>query len=229
MKNLAAQSPSLANPVTETFLASLDRAVHASCPYDYWLLNNSLPDETCAAIEALPIAPPTGLVYDGTRDANNSVRSYFAPKERALFPVCEQVTQTFSDPEVLAALEDVSGAKLMGSQLRIEYTQDITGFWLVPHPDLAVKVFTMLIYLSDDPALADARVTVSEVRVSPDLKNATAYVAPFAGGDAQALGRLRRRNASVWRRKRSEDLLPPRRADVDPPPWACQRRGRQCA
>ena len=38
-----------------------------------------------------------------------------------------------------------------------------------------------------DPALTNARVTVTEVRVSPDLRAATAFVVPFAGGDARAL------------------------------------------
>ena len=38
-----------------------------------------------------------------------------------------------------------------------------------------------------DPALAEARITVTEVKISPDLKNATAFVLPFGGGDAQAL------------------------------------------
>ena len=32
-----------------------------------------------------------------------------------------------------------------------------------------------------DPALHDAAVTVTEVRMSPDLKNATAYVMPLGG------------------------------------------------
>ena len=32
-----------------------------------------------------------------------------------------------------------------------------------------------------DPALQDAAVTVTEVRMSPDLKNATAYVMPLGG------------------------------------------------
>ena len=34
-----------------------------------------------------------------------------------------------------------------------------------------------------DPQLADANLTVTEVRVSPDLKNATAFVVPLGGGD----------------------------------------------
>jgi len=35
-----------------------------------------------------------------------------------------------------------------------------------------------------DPALREANVTVTEVKVSPDLKNATAFVMPLAGADA---------------------------------------------
>ena len=38
-----------------------------------------------------------------------------------------------------------------------------------------------------DPLLADAQVTVTEVRVSPDLRAATAFVTPFGGGDSTAL------------------------------------------
>ena len=35
------------------------------------------------------------------------------------------------------------------------------------------------------PMIDDASITVSEVRISPDLKNATAYVTPLAGANAE--------------------------------------------
>jgi len=38
-----------------------------------------------------------------------------------------------------------------------------------------------------DPALVDAKVTVTEVRISPDLKNATAFVARLGRTDIDAL------------------------------------------
>ena len=38
-----------------------------------------------------------------------------------------------------------------------------------------------------DPALRDASITVTEVRVSPDLRNATAYVMPLAGANADEI------------------------------------------
>jgi ribosome-binding factor A len=44
-----------------------------------------------------------------------------------------------------------------------------------------------------DPVLYDANVTVTEVRVSPDLRNATAFVMPFAGANSdQVMAGLKR-------------------------------------
>src|SRR6266849_11202235 len=44
-----------------------------------------------------------------------------------------------------------------------------------------------------DPALRDANITVTEVRVSPDLKNATAFVMPLAGaGTDEIMAGLKR-------------------------------------
>lgn len=43
-----------------------------------------------------------------------------------------------------------------------------------------------------DPRLAQVTLTVTEVSVSPDLKNATAFIVPLGGGDAtEALAGLR--------------------------------------
>ena len=49
----------------------------------------------------------------------------------------------------------MTGADLSTGRLRIEYCQDVDGFWLEPHVDVSVKQITILIHLSDDPALAD--------------------------------------------------------------------------
>ncbi|MCP5432964.1 MAG: 30S ribosome-binding factor RbfA [Alphaproteobacteria bacterium] len=38
-----------------------------------------------------------------------------------------------------------------------------------------------------DEAVQDRSITVTEVRVSPDLKHATAFVAPLGGGDPQGV------------------------------------------
>lgn len=43
-----------------------------------------------------------------------------------------------------------------------------------------------------DPALMDMNVTVTEVRISPDLKNATAFVIPLGGGHPELIPALNR-------------------------------------
>ena len=48
-----------------------------------------------------------------------------------------------------------SALRSRDTYVRVEYAQDIDGFWLKPHTDIGVKMFTMLIYMSDDPRHAD--------------------------------------------------------------------------
>lgn len=55
-----------------------------------------------------------------------------------------------------------------------------------------------------DPALDGVQVTVTEVRVSPDLKNATVFVVPFAKGDPAALAKALDHAASYLRRQVAE-------------------------
>ena len=50
-----------------------------------------------------------------------------------------------------------------------------------------------------DPALQNAAVTVTEVRVSPDLKNATAYVMPLGGRHAEEILTALRRSSGYLR------------------------------
>lgn len=51
-----------------------------------------------------------------------------------------------------------------------------------------------------DPDLARASITVSEVRASPDLRHATAYVMPLGGANVEGLVRALNRNKSELRR-----------------------------
>ena len=50
-----------------------------------------------------------------------------------------------------------------------------------------------------DPEFADLQATVTEVRMSPDLRAATAFVVPFGGGDAAALAKALNRAAGFFR------------------------------
>ncbi len=57
-----------------------------------------------------------------------------------------------------------------------------------------------------DPDLADASVTVTEVRVSPDLKNATAFVTPLGGADMDRLVAALNRAQGYFRRELGREL-----------------------
>lgn len=50
-----------------------------------------------------------------------------------------------------------------------------------------------------DPVLKDVPITVTEVRVSPDLKNATAYVTPLGGGAVEDVVAALRRAVPYFR------------------------------
>jgi hypothetical protein len=156
------------NSVVDAFLDSLARAKHVAAPYDHWLLDKVLPAEDVSAIEALPFLPPEAN-FDGKREANNSVRVFFNPENQVRFAVCRRVAAGFLDPRVLRAIEQKTRANLSGSRLRIEYCQDTEGFWLAPHTDISVKMFSMLIYLSDDPRLKNAGTDIHEG--PPDFKH----------------------------------------------------------
>jgi ribosome-binding factor A len=57
-----------------------------------------------------------------------------------------------------------------------------------------------------DPALSGVQVTVTEVRVSPDLRAGTAFVLPFGGGDAAALAHALNRAAGYFRKTLADSV-----------------------
>lgn len=57
-----------------------------------------------------------------------------------------------------------------------------------------------------DPILRSASITVSEVRLSPDIKNATAFVLPLAEQDREAILEALRRASSFYRRRLAEKV-----------------------
>lgn len=150
------------------FLGCLDRCKAVTSPYNYWLLDDAFPMRVIDGIAGLPFAPPGGAVFNGRRETNNSTRVYFNPENQAKFPVCREVVDVFQSPVVQKRLTQVTGRDLSAGALRIEYCQDVDGFWLEPHLDISVKLFTMLVYLSGEPELYDAGTDVYDA--SPEHK-----------------------------------------------------------
>lgn len=162
-------------PATQHFLRALSQAHCSAEPYSHWLLRDALPEALIDGIANLPVAPPEAAIFNGTREANNSARLFFSREAQARYPVCHGAAQIFRDSRVVAALEAATGAPLSRGQLRIEYCQDVTGFWLEPHLDIAVKLFTMLIYLSGDPALRDAGTDIYDATPQHNLVATVPY------------------------------------------------------
>jgi ribosome-binding factor A len=69
-------------------------------------------------------------------------------------------------------------------------------------------VLSTLFFRGDfrDPDLADAKITVTEVRISPDLKNATAFVARLGRSDIDALLPALRRAAPYFRMQLAHEM-----------------------
>ena len=155
-------------PTKTKLLSALRNASAVHEPFNYWLLADVLPLPVCDAIAGLPVAPPSGAVFDGRREANNSSRVYFSPENQQKFSVMQDVADAFRAVDTRRTIETLTGTDLSKGQLRIEYCQDIDGFWLEPHLDISVKLFTMLVYLSDDPNLRDAGTDIYDA--SPEHK-----------------------------------------------------------
>jgi len=144
------EAKSSAEDVVRTFQHCVDTAKRSEQPYRHWTLKNCLPCDSVEDIVALPFEAPSLDGVSGKRELHNKTRKYFDVENRRRFPVCEAVAQAFQDRRVTSHIERAFSTDLKGTYLRIEFAQDVDGFWLEPHTDLGVKVFTMLLYLSKD-------------------------------------------------------------------------------
>jgi hypothetical protein len=119
-------------------------------PYRHWFISQCLPQAAADEITTLPFPAPALDGVSGKREVHNATRKYFDQPNAATFPVCNAFNGAFQSRAVTSTIERIFGTKLVGTYLRVEYAQDTDGFWLEPHTDLGVKVFTMLLYLSKD-------------------------------------------------------------------------------
>ena len=148
----------------ETNLLDSFKASQANeSPYRHWFLSDCLPQETLQEVCALPFSAPDLDGLSGKREVHNATRRYFDAENRATYPVVENVSQAFQSDIVSRAIEDIFVTNLDGSYLRIEFAQDTDGFWLEPHTDLGVKLFTCLLYLSDGPGHSDLGTDIYDI------------------------------------------------------------------
>ncbi|HEY1879470.1 MAG TPA: hypothetical protein VGG68_06025 [Caulobacteraceae bacterium] len=145
----------LAEQVGECLMAAFASAEREEWPYRHWTVRKVFPAGLSKVLRALPYATPDLHGVSGKRELHNDQRHYFETHTNRRFPACAAVSDAFQSKAVADAIERTTGADLAGSYVRLEYAQDIDGFWLQPHTDLGVKRFTMLIYLADDDSQRD--------------------------------------------------------------------------
>lgn len=135
--------------------AALGRADRFEAPYRHWLVNKLLPADILAEMKALkfPVYNPGDL--SGKREYHNDTRHYIDAGNIASNDCAAALANAFQAPRMVRAIEAFFETVIDGTLLRIEYAQDVSGFWLEPHTDLGVKRLTMLIYLSATPAHND--------------------------------------------------------------------------
>jgi len=140
-----------ADRVADAFAAATTRRATFDAPYRHYLLENLFPAEVADALANLPFAAPDLHGVSGRRELHNDSRSYFDAAAMARFPVMRAVAEAMQSPRIVRLIAESFAAPIDDTFLRLEYAQDVDGFWLEPHTDLGVKKFTCLIYLSDGP------------------------------------------------------------------------------
>lgn len=169
--------------IVTSLLESFSSAQVREFPYRHWLLSRCLPDAALDQLLDLPFPAPELGGISGKREVHNATRKYFDVENRASFPIVSAVAEALQNGRVTKAIERMFGTQLGGSYLRIEFAQDVDGFWLEPHTDLGVKLFTFLIYLSKDSSHADLGTDIYDVNKrhvgrSPFLPNSAMIFVP---------------------------------------------------
>ncbi len=134
--------------IVASVTASVEARRSFAEPYPHAFIDNLFPKSVADELADLPFVAPTLDGVSGKRELHNDTRSYFDEANMGRFPVMADVADALQSPALIALFASAFDAPLDNTYLRLEYAQDIDGFWLEPHTDLGVKKFTYLIYLS---------------------------------------------------------------------------------
>ncbi len=143
--------PASVEDIKAAVRASLAARRSFDAPYRHHLVDGLFPAAVADELADLPFEAPGLGGVSGKRELHNDTRRYFDVATNAQFPVMGRVAEALQATDIVTAFARAFDAPLDGTLLRLEYAQDIDGFWLEPHTDLGVKRFTCLIYLSNGP------------------------------------------------------------------------------
>lgn len=172
-----------AQSIVESMKASMAASKSSDQPYRHWFLEDCLPVDAAKAVVDLPFEAPSLDGVSGKRELHNATRTYFDAGNMETFPVCKAFNEAFQSKDMTRSITDFFGTDIDGSFLRVEFAQDTNGFWLEPHTDLGVKLFTMLLYMSPEPSHAELGTDIYDgdkkhVTRSPFAHNAAMVFVP---------------------------------------------------
>lgn len=166
--------------IYEGFVDALACATAYDAPYRHWLIGNVLPSDVLDAVAALDLPTADVGALSGKREYHNETRHYFDQANIARYPVVAEMAHAFQAPHMVRFIEKFFDTEIEGTFLRIEYAQDMTGFWLEPHTDLGVKRLTLLLYLPNGDGQDDLGTDIY------DADKSWVKRAPFAANAAMA-------------------------------------------
>ncbi len=130
---------------------NLGKVMPRSEPFNHWLYNGVLLDETIDELLNLKLPLAKIESHKGKREIYNESRIFFNKENCDKYPVVRNIVNVFNNPDIVSQLGKVCGRDLTQGKLRIEFTLDSGDFWLEPHLDIKEKLLTFLVYLSKDP------------------------------------------------------------------------------
>ena len=144
---------------------NLKKLISKSEPFEHWIFDGVLLEETIDELLKLPLALPKIEKHTGKRESQNQTRIFFNEHHCNKYSVAKNIAYVFNHPSIISQLGTICRRDLTKGKLRIEYTLDTGGFWLEPHLDIKEKLLTFLVYLSKDPNSSKWGTTI----YNPDL------------------------------------------------------------
>ena len=148
------------NLLLEKVSENLKKVMPKSDPFNHWLYDGVLLDETIDELLNLKLPLPKIEKHTGKRESQNQTRIFLNKECCNKHSVAKNVANVFNHPSIISKLSNICGRDLTKGKLRIEYTLDTGDFWLEPHLDIKEKLVTFLIYLSKDPGSSEWGTTI---------------------------------------------------------------------
>ncbi len=139
----------------QKFQQSFQNCQTFEAPYQHYILTNLISEKLREELVDLPFQEKDLDYKLGTREEFNNAREYINKENIAKYPAAKEFADIFLSQDTISLIEKKENTSLKGSFLRIEYAIDNGNFWLKPHTDLGVKLFTMLFYISSGPNSID--------------------------------------------------------------------------